>query len=306
LRRQDVLRFPCSFPQLHFRNADVVDAEILAWLINPDISPEIAKKDQERNEHNKPVTLMRTMQSHGFDAEELRQVRGQISLDDLMSVLRIPFHVVLLQVTRWNMESRQLDQLQEAEHCNDAALSVQNAHVACQLCTHLEPILYQKGLAQYMHQVELPIAEIIAHMDWHGLKIDVDELVEQENCVKRELFELQSRYALMLKQKDAPIHYIHSTLPGLRRVRQEANLNFHWSTIFNLEKPDHVRTLLYNEKYGFGITPPPQRTPQKRHSSGDQPLSTKKEHLDELLAANWVPADVRMYFQALPARLPML
>jgi DNA polymerase I-like protein with 3'-5' exonuclease and polymerase domains len=50
--------------------------------------------------------------------------------------------------------------------------AAEDADIALQLAERFEPEIERLGLAELMHRIEMPLVEVLAEMEWAGIRID--------------------------------------------------------------------------------------------------------------------------------------
>jgi DNA polymerase-1 len=81
-----------------------------------------------------------------------------------------------------------------------AEYSAEDAQVAWNLCQLLEPRLRDEGLWRLYEEVEVPLIEVLAELEYNGIRIDVprlrnlsEEMAQQLTTIEREIHELAGR-----------------------------------------------------------------------------------------------------------------
>ncbi len=131
------------------------------------------------------------------------------------------------------------------------------AEIALRLCNALYPKLKEEGLEEVYKEIELPLVEVLAHMEVSGVKIDVEKL----GRLSRQLEE-------QLKSLEEEIH----RKAGVR---------------FNINSPKQLGEVLFEKL----------RLPLIKKTKKTKGYSTDMEVLKELSALHEVPALVLQYRQ---------
>lgn len=71
--------------------------------------------------------------------------------------------------------------------------AAEDADVALRLCQHMQPQLRAMGLDFLARNVELPLVEVLAELEWNGILADPVELDRQRHALERRIRELAAR-----------------------------------------------------------------------------------------------------------------
>jgi DNA polymerase-1 len=123
-----------------------------------------------------------------------------------------------------------------------AEYSAEDADVAWRLCERLEPELHSQGLGRLYDDVEVPLIEVLAELEYNGIRIDVprlrrlsEEMTQQLAAMEREIHDLAGHP-------------------------------------FNIASPKQLRQVLFEE----------MKLPQQRRTGVTGEASTDQETLDRL------------------------
>ncbi len=71
--------------------------------------------------------------------------------------------------------------------------AAEDADVALRLCEHMQPRLRAMGLETLAREVELPLVEVLAELEWNGILVDPDELNRQRERLEGRIRDLAGR-----------------------------------------------------------------------------------------------------------------
>ncbi|TVQ63804.1 MAG: DNA polymerase I [Phycisphaerales bacterium] len=71
--------------------------------------------------------------------------------------------------------------------------AAEDADVALQLATKMLPELREKQLEKLARELELPLVEALAELEWNGIRVDPDELDRQRERLEIQILELQKQ-----------------------------------------------------------------------------------------------------------------
>lgn len=74
-----------------------------------------------------------------------------------------------------------------------APYAAEDADVALQLERAIVPKLDEAGLGGLYRDVELPLVEVLAELEWNGIRVDTDELERQRRALEGEIVRLRER-----------------------------------------------------------------------------------------------------------------
>jgi DNA polymerase I len=103
-----------------------------------------------------------------------------------------------------------------------------DSSLSAQLAQKLLPLLHEKGLLNLYREIEIPLVEVLLHMEWHGIKVDRDflkgaaaRLKEQIAAGEREIQQLAG-YDLNLNssQQLAELLFEKMNLPLSKKTRK--------------------------------------------------------------------------------------
>ncbi len=176
--------------------------------------------------------------SHGLDSLALALLnRTNISIKDLIGT---------------GKEQRTFDTVPLEQATQYAA---EDADVALQLREQMLPQLHSMGLMPLFTQVEMPLVEVLAELEWNGIRVDPAELDRQRQRLQKRIDELRSQI----------VNYAEDTL----------------HRPFNPDSPKQLAAILFNKANatdeqggpGFGLKP------IKKNKTG---YSTDAEVLEKL------------------------
>jgi DNA polymerase-1 len=150
-------------------------------------------------------------------------------------------------------QERTLDQVAVGKVARYAA---EDAEVVWRLVEPLRELLKQNDLLELFETIEMPLVPILEEMEWHGIRLDVEQLSQMAITMERELKQLETEiYALAGRP-------------------------------FTINSPQQLRTVLFDE---LGLKPAGRRTQKTReHSTG-------QEALESLAAVHPLPGKVLEY-----------
>jgi DNA polymerase I len=158
--------------------------------------------------------------SHGLDSLALALLnRTNISIKDLIGT---------------GKEQRTFDQVPLDQATQYAA---EDADVALQLREKMLPQLVSMGLMPLFQQVEMPLVEVLAELEWNGIRVDKQELDRQRQRLQKRIDELRKQI----------VDYAEDTL----------------HRPFNPDSPKQLAAILFNKPTatdaeggpGFGLKP---------------------------------------------------
>jgi DNA polymerase-1 len=69
----------------------------------------------------------------------------------------------------------------------------EDADIALRLCELMTPMIEEQGLRRLCDEVEMPLIEVLAEMEHHGIRVDPDELLRQKQQMAQTIVDLRSR-----------------------------------------------------------------------------------------------------------------
>jgi DNA polymerase-1 len=109
-----------------------------------------------------------------------------------------------------------------------ASYCLADSRIAAQLAEKLLPLLGEKGLLNLYREIEIPLIEVLLHMEWQGIKIDCDflrnaavRLKEQISAIEKEIQQMAG-YDLNLNssQQLAELLFQKMNLPLSKKTRK--------------------------------------------------------------------------------------
>lgn len=113
--------------------------------------------------------------------------RGSHSMDALALALLGRTNISISELIGSGKDQRTFDTVPLDVATQYAA---EDADVTLQLCNVMMPQVREMGLAKLLHEVEMPLVEVLADLEWNGIKVDGAELDRQRERLQRRIDEL--------------------------------------------------------------------------------------------------------------------
>lgn len=207
--------------------------------------------------------LFDTMVAHYLLQPEMRH-NMDVLAESYLNYSPVRYATLTAKSGKGQLGLREVDPLMLRDYaCEDADITLQLARI-------FAPKLKEEGILDLFNKVETPLIEVLAVMERHGVKIDVEALRGYSEELGREILEVETR------------------IFGYAGFR------------FNIASPKQLGEVLFDR---LKIAPSPKKTKTKQYSTGEEVLSKLVNHhpiVEEILAFRSLTKLKSTYVDAFP------